>query len=368
MLVNQIKTVLDIFRKYDVGYTPLLIGAHGIGKTESVRAYAAANDLPFKLVQLGQMSDAGDLIGLQYIEKGKSRFTLPAFFPTEENTVLLIDEINRATKDMLQAVFQLISRDKEYNGYKLPKGTLVVAAMNPDVDGYDVTSFEDHAFNDRFCHIKVESSSDAWLDYAASAGVHGGVSGFIQANRAALMHEPPAFSISNVTPTPRAWEAIGRGLADAYVSGDSKDKTLLCEVIAGLVGIETSVAFTKYLDEKYVTIGAEDLLNNYEKYSERVKAYGSPAEGRMDLLEHINDGIRALITKRVPTSKEVSGLYAYMLDLPTDMALAFLCNSGDKGLLMHEKLAIDFAIENGGKHEWFEAKELIKKLEAGNAR
>ena len=134
----------------------MLVGHHGVGKSQGVKQFCDENELGFVDLRLGTQ-DVGDILGLADFkvddngERIATKFMPPDWFPMDPNSrgLIFLDEINRARRDVLQAVFQLVL-DKRIHTYELPKGWHVVAAMNPSTQDYIVTDLSDKAFLDRF--------------------------------------------------------------------------------------------------------------------------------------------------------------------------------------------------------------------------
>ncbi|MCF0205858.1 MAG: ATPase, partial [Bacteroidales bacterium] len=61
----------------------MLVGKHGIGKSEILTQYFESRGMKVVALFLGQMSDPGDLIGLPRLdeETGKTVFKPPYWFP-----------------------------------------------------------------------------------------------------------------------------------------------------------------------------------------------------------------------------------------------------------------------------------------------
>lgn len=348
MNLKDINIALDLIRNSNCGYTPLLVGPAGVGKTEGVKQWAKGRGYPVRVIQIGQMADAGDLIGLQYIESGKSHFTSPEWFPTEENTVLFFDEINRAPKDLQQAIFQLMSKDKEYNGRKLPSGCFVVAAMNPPNENYDVVDLGDDAWRDRFCYIKVEPTATEWIEYARANGVDERVVSFISAHKEQLGNLECGFNLSDVVkPTPRANSTVGQVLQ--YGESSEYPLHIVEEVIAGLIGPIPATNLFKFIKTNYQSIDAKKLLKNYSKVKEQVQIAAKATDGRFDMLTKVNSDIIAIAGKRKLTSDEFTELMHYCMDLPKDMAISFLRR------LFNERNSIEATVEilKKGPHPFF---------------
>lgn len=77
----------------------MLVGRHGIGKSQILTEYFEEKGFKVVALFLGQMSDPGDLIGLpiKNNETGRTDFMPPYWFPTDDTPVVLfLDELNRA--------------------------------------------------------------------------------------------------------------------------------------------------------------------------------------------------------------------------------------------------------------------------------
>lgn len=321
MNINQLKEVLSLIRESKCGYTPLIVGPAGIGKTEAVRQYAKSLGQSIRTIQLGQMSDAGDLIGLQYIKGENAKFTVPEWFPTEPNTIIFFDEINRAPKDLQQAVFQLISKDKEYNGRKLPDGCFIIAAMNPPSEEYDVTDLGDEAWRDRFCYIKLEPTASEWVDYANGAGIDGRLTSFIKANPEHLGIGENKFNlIDYVKPTPRSNEAASAVLAMA----GNYSESAVSHALTGIIGPIPTAALLKYIKTQYTSIPMKKVLTKYSSVKEQVKAAATASDSRFDMLNKLNKELLKKASETAFEDKELVQLAEYIKDLPKDMAVGFL--------------------------------------------
>ena len=59
--ITELKALLDAT---PASHNIMLVGSHGIGKSEILTEYYAAKGMPVVALFLGQMSDPGDIIGL----------------------------------------------------------------------------------------------------------------------------------------------------------------------------------------------------------------------------------------------------------------------------------------------------------------
>ena len=89
----------------------MLVGRHGVGKSQILEKFFAERGEKVVLLFLGQMSDPGDLIGLPRLDEktGKTYFMPPYWFPTDGTPVVLfLDELNRAHRDAQLTAFQFL--------------------------------------------------------------------------------------------------------------------------------------------------------------------------------------------------------------------------------------------------------------------
>ena len=108
----------------------LLRGRHGIGKSQVVYQYAESVDLPVVERRASQMTE-GDLIGLPSIDGDRTNWNPPNWFKTacEQPVVLFLDEVDRATIEVRQGIFELTD-SRKLNGHTLHDDTLIFAAIN----------------------------------------------------------------------------------------------------------------------------------------------------------------------------------------------------------------------------------------------
>ena len=104
---RELKKILDI-----TPYTQniMLVGRHGIGKSQILTEYFHDKGMNVVALFLGQMSDPGDLIGLptKNTETRKTDFMPPYWFPVDSKPIVLfLDELNRARREVLQTSMDL---------------------------------------------------------------------------------------------------------------------------------------------------------------------------------------------------------------------------------------------------------------------
>ena len=343
MFIGQFKEALP--HLFEANVAVMVQGHHGIGKSQAVAQFAAENNYEFIDLRLGTQ-DVGDLLGLADFERDKNgnmiatKFFRPDWFPSDPNSkgIIFMDEINRARRDVLQAVFQLVL-DKRLHRYTLPKNWYVIAAMNPNTDDYIVTDISDKAFMDRFCHVKLTPSKDEWFDYAEKKGFRPEVIQFLREQPELLQAKLEDFSLQDVKPSRRSWEAVNRLLNTEIKLG------LFQEVIRGMVGPDAAAAFVASLKNADKPLSAKDILANLDKHKAKLEKYCDyTTGGRVDLLKHTCDDLKQdLENRKKPLSKdEGENLIKFMLMLPKDLAFSF-----SKGiyLIEHARTVMDSSQE-----------------------
>src|SRR5574343_250038 len=133
----SVETFVKVAASLPANVSVLLRAKHGVGKSQLVRQLkdiiSERTGIKFKAVidrRLSQLSE-GDIIGLPSTDGNVTRFNPPDWFKTacERPCCLFLDELNRATNEVMQASFQIIL-DRELNGWKLHPQTRVYSAIN----------------------------------------------------------------------------------------------------------------------------------------------------------------------------------------------------------------------------------------------
>ena len=105
--ITELKQLLEAT---PASHNIMLVGNHGIGKSEILTEFFKEKGMPVVALFLGQMADPGDLIGLPTKDEktGKTDFMPPYWFPIDgKPIVLFLDELNRARPEILQTVMDL---------------------------------------------------------------------------------------------------------------------------------------------------------------------------------------------------------------------------------------------------------------------
>tara|TARA_Y100001937_G_scaffold67254_1_gene92001 strand:+ start:12731 stop:13789 length:1059 start_codon:yes stop_codon:yes gene_type:complete len=236
----------------------LLRGRHGIGKSTVVYQFADNMGLPVVERRASQMTE-GDLVGLPSIEGNSTRFNPPDWFKTacDKPVVLFLDEVDRATIEVRQGIFELTD-SRKLNGHTLHEDTLVFAAVNGGEHGsqYQVGEM-DPAELDRWTVFDVEPSVEDWLTWAKDNSVSDITWDFINQNRAHLEHtddhEP-----NKVYPSRRSWERLDECLQQANLLEEASPA--LYTLTSAFVGFEAAVSFNDFVQNYDRQVTVEDIL------------------------------------------------------------------------------------------------------------
>jgi MoxR-like ATPase len=270
----DVKELMEILRLTPPEQNVMLIGKHGIGKSEIIRAFyeqeRGMRVIPFFL---GQMSDPGDLIGLMHKDEasGRSIFLPPYWWPVDGRPIVLfLDELNRARPEILQSVHEL-ALNKTLAGKQLPAGSIVVSAVN-EGEEYQLTDL-DPALVSRFNLYEFAPTAEDWLLWAQEQSVDHRVAWFIQQNHqyldddAAAAEEDELIARAGLVKTPdrRAWVRVSN-----LVKRLEKIEDRHIKIIAGIVGTRTAMAFKQSL-ARALPVSAEQVLLELDKCKRRLQ-------------------------------------------------------------------------------------------------
>jgi len=321
------KTFIDVVPHVCAVRKPVLLrGRHGVGKSQVVYQLAETLGLPVVERRASQMTE-GDLVGLPSVDGGGTSFNPPNWFLTacNEAVALFLDEVDRATLEVRQGIFELTD-SRKLNGHTLHPDTLIFAAVNGGEHGdqYQVGEM-DPAELDRWTVFDVEPSVEDWLTWAKDR-VCGPVWDFINQNRQHLEHESD-FEPNKVYPSRRSWERLDMCLVTGNVITEGEMNPLMYNLANSFVGFEAAVALNDFVANYSKIVSIEDLVDN----------------GRFDLTAEfgINDH-NALVEKmeQAGTFKEelsdeqLQNVATYFVSLPSEVAMKLwtvvgACNNGN---------------------------------------
>lgn len=320
-----------------LGITPLVVGKHGIGKSQIVHQYGKSIGAEVVEIRVGQMADVGELVGLaEFLRDSETqqiistKFFKPYYLPDAGKVILFIDEINRGTKDILQAIFQLVyDRQISINGYKLGPEMSIIAAMNPDTSDYDVLSFDDSAFNDRFVQIKFEPTVKEWATYMRKTkGYTSPYVDFILENPDMLSSKVESFDLK-VTPSARSGEFLVR--LEEYCENNGVADKLFFDLGAGVIGVTAMAAYKKYKSSSVKNLKPLDILNNFTDNAELIKALADTNTGKPEILGKYSQDLNEFILAEFKAGRDINAeqwdsFLEYYSLMSREHSIAFLKN------------------------------------------
>jgi hypothetical protein len=213
----------------DAGLSAYIKGAPGIGKSTVVRDYAHDKNMDFIDLRAAQL-DPVDARGVPVadIENRLTHWLPPDFLPKEGSGILFLDELNRATRDTQNALYELVLEGR-IGKYILPDGWSIVSAGNRAEDGAMVQPMS-RALKNRFIHFEMTVDTADWHNYAMRAHFDERVISFINympdaldqmetAMRKGKGDDIAALRQADAFATPRSWEFASRLLQKAIPQG-----------------------------------------------------------------------------------------------------------------------------------------------------
>jgi hypothetical protein len=260
----DIATFNSIAPRLPAAIAILIQGPTGIGKSHLVHALAADIELPVIDRRLSQMSE-GDMVGLPELVDGCTRFCPPDWYARacKEPVVLFMDELNRATPEVIQAAFQIVL-DRELNGHKLHPETRVFAAVNVGAE-YEVNEM-DPALLRRFWSIELEPTHQDFLEWATDK-LSPVVVDFIRQHPEHL-RPTAAVEPGKVAPNPASWERLDTSLK--HMGEVEKPSDVWYPVALGMVGVEAAIALVEFAKNWEQQVSADDILNSWDDVKDAV--------------------------------------------------------------------------------------------------
>ena len=308
------KTLLNVLPHVtDANHPVLLRGRHGIGKSSVVYQFAETVGLKVVERRASQMTE-GDLLGLPKTDGDVTSFCPPDWFAEACSTgvLLFLDEVDRATLEVRQGIFELCD-SRKLAGHVLHPETLIFAAVNGGTHAgaasYQVGEM-DPAELDRYTTFDVEPTVDDWLTWAQDR-LDPLVVDFIRNNVAHLEHNDDP-EPNKVYPSRRSWQRFSDTVSTAALVVAGETNPTVYSLASAYVGFEAAVAFNDFVTNysKVVSVGdvldrgkvPEDLdLNDHCALIDKLGASGR-------LAAEVSDSVRV-------------NLASYFLSLPSEPAM-----------------------------------------------
>ena len=273
-----------------------ITGPHGIGKSETVKAYGAKNKYATEVIEVAQLDEVTYLTGYPrqtykfsknftktlskpdvdgnttkvetevkevrdvlvaevaaYLKDGwKQETFLPELtysrpswvnrlYKTSES-LLFLDEVNRGLPFIQNAIMNIINNGG-YNTWKLPPGCTVVLAKNPsDTGNYNVSGFDD-ASSDRYFDVYAQFDKEGWAEWASGSAIPEACINFI-------LKVPEATDYNNKdrkSPSIRMWTRFFRSIAHLDLRNKDNYEVLMRNGVAS-IGQDMTVNFQNFID------------------------------------------------------------------------------------------------------------------------
>ena len=251
----------------------MLMGKHGIGKSQILENYFNKKGCKVVTLFLGQMSDPGDLIGLpEKNEKtGKTDFMLPYWFPTDNTPIVLfLDELNRARPEVLQTIMDL-TLNRKLAGKSLPEGSRIISAVN-NGNEYQLTDL-DPALVSRFNIYEFEPSVAEWISWGEKSGIDSRILSFIS-------EYPEYLDSSNIegdgndlerTPDRRSWHRTSE-----VIKNFSELTNLQKPIVSGIIGNRATTTFFRFVNERKLPTTQEILCGDFTQVIDKLSKVSIP--------------------------------------------------------------------------------------------
>jgi len=310
------------------GLPVLIRGRHGIGKSELVYSFAREMGLPVVERRASQMTE-GDLMGLPSITGESTRWNAPDWLKQacDNPVVLFLDEVDRATMEVRQGIFELTD-SRKLNGWHLHPKTRIFAAVNggehAGASSYQVGEM-DPAELDRWTVFDVDPTVSDWLGWAKDK-VDGMVWDFINQSHAHLEYTPDGggYEPNKVYPSRRSWVRFNNTVVGAGLLEEPKQNlATLYNLASAFVGFESAVAFRDFCEkyERMVTI--EDILDHGQV--EKTAAFG--INDHLALVEKLEASGR-LDSQLSPVV--IQNMADWFVTLPSEVAMKLFAFIGEK--------------------------------------
>lgn len=269
---------------------PVMVwGQPGIGKSALVEGFA--RDLGLECVSLlGSQLAPEDLIGVPQVVGGKSRFHPPAMIARDEAYCLFLDEVNGASHEVQRAFYSLI-HERRVGDYRLPPGSIIIAAGNRLQDAAIVRPLSSALIN-RMVHVQLRASFPDWLAWAQGTNIHPLVLDYLRARPDHLSVAPP--KTEEPFSTPRSWHM----LSDALRGHAAEPSLAAVERSArGCLSAGHAERFVGFAKQVRMRFDIHRLLKGEMRWPD--------GPGDRDVLYFLAESLRAHLVKSLPPESAV---------------------------------------------------------------
>jgi len=315
MNITDIKKVLPVLMRNKI--TALFWGPQGVGKTQTIQQVSKSMGEDFGFVHLHLATqEVGDLTGLLvHGENGTVHHARPEWFPTSGRGIVFLDEINRATPDVIQSIFSFITSGTIHR-HKLPEGWSIVAAANYNTAMFNVTDTNDSAFLSRFCHIDFQPTCQEFTNFAEKQEAWS-VAEFIRSHpELADVQHKERLNQAQITPDRRSWlDMIAR------LEKEDEIENQRYELYSGIVGAMAAATFMSFKTKAHDRLSGRDVLNTFPQVKRRVVEASNAKSQRFDLLNGAVEEIMLMLPDTTLTTNQMNNFKDFLLTIPLEMNL-----------------------------------------------
>ncbi len=298
-----------LFKAFKDKRTVFLHGKPGIGKSTVIKAVGVHFSVPCNDdIRLSAIEPA-DFGGIPYVDQESKvmRKFYPDWLPTEGESILFLDELNKGDPSVQAAAYQLIL-DRKLGTAKVSDDVWIVAAGNRAEDNVSIYDM-DSALKNRFAlHIEVEEPSDEELmEYFKSINKHNSsVAGFLKFKPSRVWHYDRQ-STDPAWPSPRTWEML------IDMLGKESDKEKIRDLSIACVGDVVGREMFGYLclSEE---VDLDEIMNDPQKFD----------DNRADIKHSVITEIASRYAKNKSLEpKVIDFVFGALADKPEYLILAF---------------------------------------------
>ncbi|MEA2073883.1 MAG: AAA family ATPase [Campylobacterota bacterium] len=362
---------LDIYKESQI--VPYLEGESGIGKTSIIEQYAKEKEMDciiMGVASLDHIEFYGRTVSTDIVAGiNDEKFTvfnksIPNWVSRilqndqkNKETLLFIDELNRAEPQNLQSLMNLILK-KEFgsDSIELPNSLFIVAAGNPIDDGNYLVESLDKAMLSRMAIVKVTTTLESWKkNYALGydpknirQAIHPLIINYLDDNRADFLLQSAEDDMSDPGMDPRRWDMVSR-LLYSYEKSDKKSSNLITllstvsskEITPKLVSYinkSNVLTFTK-IQKQLTEFLTSNKEKNFKAYLLEEKSSNSNYLELIKLIQSEWDNSQPVTQVNILTAS----FYALKTNNITDDVFAIILKLSSEEHIMSIKIGLDNA-------------------------
>lgn len=291
MAAYNCKGIRSIVKYLPARRSILLMGVHGIGKTEFCKSLAKELGMNLVVKHTSHMADPGDLTGLPYrtdevytyvdTKTGKTvttpatKFAPPDWMCQDTPVLVLLDEINRGMTIAMNAIMQF-TNDGTYDDISLPEGSRIFACINPKDNGKYSVNTMDPAQVSRFAVYEFIPDPEETIEYLTTKYGDNIVLRYMSSHKLDMDPSGPWSNAENVnsvsgkakdcmkTPDRRAWETVIQTYLNMQKDLDmdqTENRTLFGNIAAGLIGTATALRLLDYINSQVKRLDPNEYIN-----------------------------------------------------------------------------------------------------------